>query len=502
MPSLAPLLLALSPLPPLLAALALGLGLLFGRLRGEASERGVGLGVLGALSLSLLLALAALMGKYGGGASANVATLGRWLSSGAYHINIGVNFDGLSLGLAVLFASLAWLTARFSINYLHREAGFQRFFMALSLFSGAMLLLVTASSAALAFMGWELAGVSSYLLIAYHYDRPTAAANATRALVTNRVGDAGFVLGIFLAFAWTGGVDWAQINGKAAHLSEWQAGTVAVCFLLAALVKSAQVPFVPWVARALEGPTPSSAIFYGSVMIHAGVYLALRLQPLFEQAPAAMALMAALGLLTAVYGFLTGLAQTDVKSALMFSTIAQVGLMFFLAGLGWWKLAFWHLGAHALFRAYQFLAAPALMHQILGAPARPVPAWLGRYASLYAAVLQRFWLEPLGDWALAKPALRLGSDLQAFDYQVLEQAFGAPAPGAQALRVSGWLGKALSWLAEASHWFEEKLVLQGVGQNLIYVGRRLGVRLNHLEELLSHPRYLVVLILATLLLVF
>jgi NADH:ubiquinone oxidoreductase subunit 5 (subunit L)/multisubunit Na+/H+ antiporter MnhA subunit len=434
--------------------------------------------------------------------------LGTWLRSGHYHIDLEFALDVLSLPLAALFALLGLLVLRFSVNYMHREPGFHRFFMVLSLFLGAMLLLATAGNAALCFAGWELAGVSSYLLIAYQYDRATAADNATFAFVTNRIGDAGFILGLVLAFLWTGGIDWDSVTGQSSRLEEWQAGVLACCFLLAAAAKSALVPLSPWLARAMEGPTPSSAIFYGAVMVHAGVYLALRLEPLFGQAPVAMALMAGLGLATALYGFFCGLAQSDVKSALVFSTSGQVGLMFFAAGLGFWQWALWHLCAHAVFRCLQFLAAPSLMHQIAGAPPRPVPPWLARRRWLYLAALRRLWLEDLGEVLLARPVRRLADDANAFDRHIVEPAFGLPAPsaglggGPEILRVSGLAGHSVRGLADALHWFEERLVLQGTGRNLAGLGRRLGARLNHIEDLLNQPRFLVVFILATLLAVF
>jgi NADH:ubiquinone oxidoreductase subunit 5 (subunit L)/multisubunit Na+/H+ antiporter MnhA subunit len=400
---------------------------------------------------------------------------------------------------------------------MHREAGFHRFFMVMSLFLGAMLLLATAGNVALTFVGWELAGLSSFLLIAFHYERPAATANANRVFLTNRIGDAGFVLAIALTWQWTGGIDWANANGAALHLQRWQAETLAGCFLLAAAAKSAQLPFAPWLGRAMEGPTPSSAIFYGAVMVHAGVFLLLRLQDLFAQAPFAMAALALIGVLTALFGYLTGLAQTDVKSALAFSTLAQVGLMFAAAGFGFWQWALWHLCAHALFRGWQFLAAPSMLHAIAGRPQHPVPFWLGRSRRLYAAVSQRFWLEPLGDWLLLKPTQQLAADAGAFDRQVLMPLFGQPASSAsiaaalargdeavrpEILRVNGLPATLLLTAANALHWFEEKLVLQAIGKDLLVFGRHLGRRMNLIEDLLNQPRYLLLIVLATLLAVF
>jgi hypothetical protein len=409
------------------------------------------------------------------------------------------------------------LGVRFSVSYMHRETGFQRFFMVLSLFIGAMLLIVLAGNAVLAFVGWEVAGVSSYLLIGYAYERPIATENATRAFVTNRVGDAAFVMAIFLSFAWLGGIEWPTILAGGQQVGSLQAGFVASGFLVAALAKSAQVPFAPWIARALEGPTPSSALFYGALMVHAGVYLVIRLAPLFQQVPALLALLACFGLLTAAYGYLAGLVQTDVKSSLICSTTAQVGLMFLACGLGWFTLAAWYLAAHAAWRTYQFLSAPALLQQMSG-PQRPVARWLAASRWLYTASLQRFWLEPLADALLVRPTQALGRDIHVFDEQVVNRLVGrpdqnsaiaslaqwearksrGPAAALDLLQVHGAAGRLLQWLASGLYWFEERLVLHGGGEGCRRVLRQLGQYLLQIDELLSQPRYLLLMIMATL----
>jgi len=171
-------------------------------------------------------------------------------------------------------------------------------------------------------------------LIAYAYNRPTAAINATRVFVTNRIGDAGFILGTELSYAWVGSINWNDLNAASAQLTTGQATGISLCFAMSAFAKSAQLPFTPWLARAMEGPTPSSAVFYGAVMIHAGVYLVCLLEPVFEQAPFAMAVLSVVGCTTAIYSFIVGLTQTDVKSSLVFATSGQLGLMFLECGLG------------------------------------------------------------------------------------------------------------------------------------------------------------------------
>jgi NADH:ubiquinone oxidoreductase subunit 5 (subunit L)/multisubunit Na+/H+ antiporter MnhA subunit len=257
-------------------------------------------------------------------------------------------------------------------------------------------------------------------------------------------------------------------------------------------------------------------VFYGAVMVHAGVYLVLRAAPLLEQAPAVLAVVAILGALTAVYGFLGGLVQTDVKSALMFSTTGQVGLMFLACGLGAFELAAWHLAAHAAWRAYQFLNAPALMH-LVDRPTRPVPRWLGRRRALYQALLQRFWLDHLADWALVSPTRALASDVQAFDHRVVNRLVGLPGQASAVSSLAEWearqqgelpvegdvaqarglAGRLLAGVASGLAWVEERLVLRGGGERAGAVLRELGGYLQRVDELLSQPRYLVLLIVAT-----
>jgi NADH:ubiquinone oxidoreductase subunit 5 (subunit L)/multisubunit Na+/H+ antiporter MnhA subunit len=495
-------------LPPLLTAFALAVGMLGGLIHGERCERITACLAMAGTVVTALLVATALLLKATSGLADHLA-LATWIQSDDYRIALSSSLDYLSLSMAAMIALLGLLTLKFSINYMHRETGYHRFFLILSMFIGAMTLLVTAGNAALTFAGWELAGVSSYLLIGYAYDRPNAARNAKRAFLTNRLGDAGFLLGIFLAQIWVGNLEWNAIAEVAPQLPLWQRDVLACCFVIAAMAKSGQLPFSPWLTRAIEGPTPSSAIFYGALLVHAGVYLILRLQPVLDQAPAAANLIAVIGAATAFYGWYCGLTQTDVKSALIFSTMAQLGLMFLEAGMGLWQLVWWHLAAHAGVRTYQFLTAPSLMHQTLGIPPRPVPAWFGQFRFLYLASLQRLWIEPLGDRFAARPIADVGRDLHVLETQFVEPAFGLPTPQgdtqpthASVLQASGLAGSLVSKLSDWLYWFEEKLVLQGLGQNMLNSGRRLGASLNRFEELLNQPRYLVILIIATLMFVF
>ncbi|MES9899184.1 MAG: proton-conducting transporter membrane subunit [Sedimenticola sp.] len=507
----------LIPLLPLVAALLIVIGYIQGSNRGEAGERLTSRISVAAVSISLLLVLLLDIGALMTLSVPGQVDLGRWFASGDYQLRISFYLDLFGLVMASVVALISLLMLRFSVNYMHRESGFQRFFIVMNLFVSGMLLIVMAGSATFTFVGWELAGISSYLLIAYAFERPTATANATRAFVTNRIGDVALISAIFLSFSWFGSVEWSSLFAGSSELSTLQADVLAGTFLVAALAKSAQLPFSPWIARALEGPTPSSAIFYGSLMSHAGIFLVIRLQPLFEQAPGLMVLMLLLGLLTALYGFLGSLVQTDVKSALIFSCTGQVGLMFLACGLGWFELAAWHLVIHAIWRAYQFLHAPALL-QLVSRPARPAAAWLRRHNRLYIAVLQRFWLDHLIDWLLVKPTNSLSRDIDNFDEQVVTRLLGMPTQGDTVSTLSEWeqrrrqegafddaigqgrglVGRFMERVASALHWFEEQLILKGGGDGLMKLLELVGNYLLLIDQLLSRPRYLLLLIMATI----
>ena len=330
----------LAPVLPFMAAVWIAIGYAVGSNRGEGGERRTAVaayvGTGGPLLVLLALGLQALVE----GPPGQVA-IAPWLESGGYRVWLSFTLDALALSLGTLVALISLLTVRFAAVYMHREPGFQRFFIVLSLFAAGMLLIVLAGNPVLTFVGWEVAGVSSYLLIGYAHDRPVATQNATRVFVTNRIGDAGFVLGIFLAFVLVHDLEWPSLLAGTAQLDRLSVGFLLAGFLVAALAKSALVPFAPWIARALEGPTPSSAVFYGSVMVHAGVFLVCLLQPLFEMSPFAMGTLVVVGLTTAIHGYLLGLTQTDIKTSLVTAASVQLGLMFFECGLGFLTVQFY-----------------------------------------------------------------------------------------------------------------------------------------------------------------
>jgi NADH:ubiquinone oxidoreductase subunit 5 (subunit L)/multisubunit Na+/H+ antiporter MnhA subunit len=496
----------LVPALPFLAALLITLLHLAGPARGEAGETLTARITLIAAGVALLTLLGLDVAALQTGAPGQVH-VAEWFASGALKLPLSFTLDALSLGFGTLVGFIALVTLKFSVNYMHREAGFHRFFIGMNLFAAGMLLIVLAGNAVLAFVGWELAGVSSWMLIGYAFERDTATANAQRAFLTNRIGDAGFVLGIALAFLWLGSLDWEVISAGAERLPTLYVGLMALGFVIAALAKSAQVPFTPWIARALEGPTPSSAIFYGAVMVHAGVYLLIRLEPVLIHASGVMALIAFLGLATALYGWIVGYVQTDVKSGLLFATLTQVGLMFLECGLGLFELAAWHMALHATWRAWQFLAAPSYMH-LLREATPPAPRWLQQCPRLYTAALQRFWLEPLADRLLTRSTQALARDMRAIDDNVVSRLVGMPeAERAAALlgerdeavvKGRGLAGALLMWLAERLGQFEQRLLLQGGGGKLGAGIQRLGEWLQWVENLLGQPRYLLLMLMATL----
>ncbi|WP_437581678.1 proton-conducting transporter transmembrane domain-containing protein [Sorangium sp. So ce887] len=421
---------ALAVLSPALAFAALGAYLLLLRTPGERVVSGV---VLSALSLSLAASLVV----WGSSVMAPHAflsvELGRWFEASGYSFDIVLLVDRLSTTMMVLVSLIALIAGRFSVAYLHREAGFARFFLLLALFSTGMLALVSAGSIDLLFAGWELVGATSVLLVAFFHERAAPARAALRVYITYRLCDVGLLVALVLMHGISGSSHFAEVfggaawPGPAAAISASAATALALCLFLAAMGKSALFPVGSWLPRAMEGPTPSSALFYGAISIHAGVYLMLRAAPLLERSPVASAAVAGVGALTAAYGTLVGRAQADVKSALAYATMSQVGIMFVEIGLGYYRLALVHLFAHACLRCLQMLRAPSALRDAqeiraahageplphLGIAARVLPASLVRRA--YWLSLERFHLEALQERLIAAPLMRLGQAIDGFE---------------------------------------------------------------------------------------
>ena len=489
----------LIPMLPLSAALALWLRSLLQTNTSDASEafsahiaQGAALCTLaGLIALSAQLTITPLQNSH--------VFLGTWFQVDTpHHIDrslnpsLGVSFslllDPLALGFACLFTLLICIILSFSRRYMHREAGFHRFFAALSLFLSGMLLIILAGNALLAFIGWELAGVASFLLIAYAQQRDTTADNALRAFITNRLGDAAFLMSIGFSLAWAGTLEWPLLAQRVREMESVNASLIVIGFLFAALVKSAQIPFSSWIARALEGPTPSSAIFYGGLYAHAGVFLILRLQDFFQSTPQLSWLLITAGLATCFYSAFCALLQNDIKSSLLYSTLGQIGLMFIACGLGFFTFASVHLAAHVIFRTWQFLHAPSWLALSERAPPA-LPTWLRENHLLYSTALQRFWLELIGDHLLTHPTQRLGKDMANIDNRIIEPLLP---------KLTGLLLEKVA--ARLAH-FEYLLLVQKNGGRAATLLLQIGQLLIRIERLLEQPRYLFLFVFATLIVI-
>lgn len=348
---------------PLFAAVANGLNALTGeRLYGHATVTRIAVvSTFAAFAGSLYIAAAMLMRP-----GPHEITIYRFIASGDLSVDVGLLLDPLSVIMMLVVTGISALVAHFSVNYLHNEDGFSRYFIVVSLFVFAMLVLVMADSYLVMFLGWEGVGVCSYLLISFYRDRPASAQAGTKAFVMNRVGDADLLVAMFLLVAYTGTLEYGEVFARVASLPRGVLEVIGFVLLLGAAGKSAQLPLGTWLARAMEGPTPSSALMHAATMVTAGVYLVVRSAPIYDQAPTALIAVGIVGAVTALYGQLTGYVQTDIKGVLAASTTAQLGMMFLFCGLGLYAVAIFHLVAHAFYKSYLFLTAPSILHHLHG----------------------------------------------------------------------------------------------------------------------------------------
>jgi NADH-quinone oxidoreductase subunit L len=292
----------------------------------------------------------------------------RWIAAGPLVIPLRLLVDPLSAAMALVVAGVGALIHIYSIGYMAGDPGFARYFSYMNLFMAAMLLLVLAGNLAVMFIGWEGVGLCSYLLIAFWFDRPAAARAGVKAFIVTRLGDVGFLLGIFAAFAALGTLDFTTIARDAARLPLGGAAATATALLLfaGAAGKSAQLPLYVWLPDAMEGPTPVSALIHAATMVTAGVYMIVRLHALYLRAPLAMDVVAATGGATAIFAASAALVEPDLKRVLAYSTISQLGYMFLAVGVGAWSAGMFHLTTHAFFKALLFLGAGAVMHALGG----------------------------------------------------------------------------------------------------------------------------------------
>ncbi|HKE28811.1 MAG TPA: proton-conducting transporter membrane subunit [Bryobacteraceae bacterium] len=365
-----------------------------------------------------------LLWKLPSGAKSVVVAFGNWFAVGDYHFPLVLLADRLSLPFLGMTVMLSGLIGQFSATYLHRERGFLRFFLLLHLFAFGSLLAFAAGSFDLLAGGWELVGITSVLLIAFFHARPAPVENALRVLAIYRASDMGLLVGIFALHHWAGT---ASFDHGLPALADAHAVIVCLLFLLAAAGKAAQVPFSGWLPRAMEGPTPSSAIFYGAISIHAGAYLLLRMQPILAQSPTASGLVILLGVLTAVHGTITGRASADAKTSLAYASLTQLGVVFVEIGFGWTNLAVAHILGHAFVRTLQFLRAPSMLHDFHqmhsaagGAFARTGQHWEALFPEraqlwLYRWAFDRGHLDTILERSVIDPLMGLSNLFAALD---------------------------------------------------------------------------------------
>jgi NADH-quinone oxidoreductase subunit L len=392
--------------PPLLGALILGLLVLLSDRR--PSERLTVVLVESSLVVSLLgTATVALvwLGAFDAPVRGEVS-FGDWLRLGNYYIPAVALVDLPSIAIGLLGAVLTVLVARFSRTYLHKEAGFLRFFILLAMFASGVQLVAFAGALDVMFAGWELIGISSALFIGFFHERAEPIRSSVRAFATYRLCDAGFLMAMVSVHEVFGTTRLSAL-AAAPTLPTWEITIIGLLFLLAAMGKSAMLPFSGWLPRAMEGPTPSSALFYGGVSIHMGLYLLLRVWPLLDAAPIVEVLGAAIGVATALYASAVARTHADAKGALAHATLAQVGLILAEISLGFTTLATVHIACHAMLRAFQYLRAPNAIHDAhrLGhhaiVHARPSAEPTLRTRRRYGAALHRLRLEDRLDAAVA-----------------------------------------------------------------------------------------------------
>ncbi len=311
-------------------------------------------------------------GFLSGHSATSVADVSTWIVSGGMNIAWELRVDALTAVMLVVITSVSALVHLYSWGYMSEDPDQPRFFAYLSLFTFAMLMLVTANNLVQMFFGWEGVGLASYLLIGFWFRKPSANAAAIKAFVVNRVGDLGFMLGIFGTYLVFDTISIPEILQAAPSMAGstigflwFRADTMTVlCLLLfvGAMGKSAQLGLHTWLPDAMEGPTPVSALIHAATMVTAGVFMVCRLSPMFETSPTALAVVTAVGAATCLFAATIGLVQTDIKRVIAYSTCSQLGYMFFAAGVGAYGAAMFHLFTHAFFKALLFLGAGSVIH--------------------------------------------------------------------------------------------------------------------------------------------
>src|SRR6476619_3431128 len=345
---------------------------------------------------SFLVVVSALLDLRAGGWAPLVEIAYRWAQIGEGRFEVGFYFDRLTAVMALVVTGVGSVIHVYSVGYMKDDTSYGRFFAYLNLFLFFMLLLVLGRSLLVLFVGWEGVGLASYLLIGFWFDDIANARAGKKAFITNRVGDAGFLLGMFLLFQAVGTLDMDRIGAAFAGpaLPAVSASLVGVLLFIGATGKSAQIPLHVWLPDAMAGPTPVSALIHAATMVTAGVYLVARMSGIYLHAAEASAIIAAIGALTAFFAATIAVVQTDIKKVLAYSTISQLGFMFVALGVGAYGVAIFHVYTHAFFKACLFLGAGSVIHALggeqdirkMGGLARRIPVTFATFAVATAAI--------------------------------------------------------------------------------------------------------------------
>jgi len=424
---------------PLLGFLIAGL---FGRSIGAKASEYV---TTGFLFVSAVLSWVAFFTvAFGEGGAFTVPVL-TFIQAGGLDVSWALRIDTLTVVMLIVVNTVSALVHLYSIGYMHHDPHRPRFFAYLSLFTFAMLMLVTSDNLVQMFFGWEGVGLASYLLIGFWYQKPSASAAAIKAFVVNRVGDFGFLLGLFGVFVLFGSVDFDTVFANAATIAQnpdqsgevvftflnWsltQSGALtAICLLLfmGAMGKSAQVPLHTWLPDAMEGPTPVSALIHAATMVTAGVFMLARLSPIFELSHVALMVVVFIGAITAFFAATVGLVQNDIKRVIAYSTCSQLGYMFVALGMGFYSAAIFHLFTHAFFKALLFLGSGSVIHAVSDEQD------MRKMGGLYKLIPVTYWMMIIGTIALTGvgiPTTIIGTAGFFSKDAIIEGAFAGHSP--------------------------------------------------------------------------
>ena len=406
----------------------------------------------GALFVSCALSWPIFIGFLTGANGATVTPVLHWITSGDMSVDWALRVDALTAVMLVVITSVSALVHLYSWGYMSEEPDQPRFFAYLCLFTFAMLMLVTADNLVQMFFGWEGVGLASYLLIGFWFRKPSANAAAIKAFVVNRVGDLGFMLGIFGTFLVFGTVSIPAILAEAPNMAGSTIGFLGyrfdtmtvLCLLLfvGAMGKSAQLGLHTWLPDAMEGPTPVSALIHAATMVTAGVFMVCRLSPMFETSPTALGVITVIGAMTCFFAATVGTVQTDIKRVIAYSTCSQLGYMFFAAGVGAYGAAMFHLFTHAFFKALLFLGAGSVIH------AMHHEQDMRYYGGLRKHIPVTFWGMMMGTLAITGVGIYGVGGFAGYHSKdaILEVAWAGGSPGAF------WVGTFAALLTSFYSW--------------------------------------------------